>query len=79
MFIKNENLKLANDATETLKQVINKIYDTRNSDFANGRTIRKIFDEVVRRKNSRVIKLPETERTKENLITIIKEDFNGLL
>ena len=47
--------------------------------LANGRTIRKIFDEVVRRKNSRVIKLPETERTKENLITIIKEDFNGLL
>ena len=51
------------------------IYQNRTSDFANGRTVRKFFDAVVRKKNTRVFDLPEKERTKAVLTTITSEDF----
>ena len=57
------------------KNLIEQICQNRTSSFANGRTIRKLFDAVVRKKNSRVITLTENERTKEILTTITSEDF----
>ena len=56
--------------------VINRIWENRGRDFANGRTIRKLFDTVVRKKNSRLISLQKSERTKEVLTTIEESDFD---
>ena len=52
---------------------VHEIYQNRSYDFANGRTIRKFFDSVIRKKNSRVMKLNKNEWTKEVLMTIEQE------
>ncbi len=75
LFAKKENLTLTNEAKKTCGIVIDNIWQNRGKNFANGRTIRKLFDSVVRKKNSRVIVLNKEERTKEVLTTIEETDF----
>ena len=75
LYAKKENLTLTKDASDIAEQFIQQIWQNRSTDFANGRTIRKFFDAVVRKKNSRVIALQEKERTKDILTTITSEDF----
>jgi len=71
-----EGLSLTDEAKTLAQAVITNIWQNRGYDFANGRTIRKFFDSVVRKKNSRVIQLNESERTKETLTSIEAEDFD---
>ena len=75
LFAKKEGLLLTENADKRCQITINKIWENRTYDFANGRTIRKLFDTVVRKKNSRVFALSEIKRTKDVLITISEEDF----
>ena len=75
LYVKKEGLSLTKEAKDIACQFIQQIWNNRSSDFANGRTIRKFFDSVVRKKNSRVITLEESERTKSVLTTITSEDF----
>ena len=76
LFATKEGLSLTENAENICRVIINQIWENRRRDFANGRTIRKLFDTVVRKKNSRVISLPESERTKEVLTTIEENDFD---
>lgn len=76
LFARKEGLLLTENAGRICHLIINQIWKNRGSDFANGRTIRKLFDTVVRKKNSRVIALPEAARTKEVLTTIEEADFD---
>ncbi len=75
LYAKKEQLTLTDKAKNLAEQFVQQIWQNRSSDFANGRTIRKFFDSVVRKKNSRVISLKESERTKAALTTITSEDF----
>ncbi|MBD5442042.1 MAG: AAA family ATPase [Treponema sp.] len=75
LYAKKERLVLTKEAENIAQDFITEIWQNRTSDFANGRTIRKLFDTVVRKKNSRLIALSESERTKTALATIISEDF----
>lgn len=75
LYAKKEGLTLTKNAQTIAVQFIQQIWKNRTKDFANGRTIRKFFDLVVRKKNSRVIALDENKRTKEVLTTITSEDF----
>ena len=75
LYVKKEGLSLTKEAKDIACQFIQQIWNDRSSDFANGRTIRKFFDSVVRKKNSRVITLEESERTRSVLTTITSEDF----
>ena len=76
LFLRKENLVLTHEAKTVASEMIISIWKNRGTGFANGRTIRKFFDAVVRRKNSRVIKLSQEERTKDVLTTICPEDFD---
>ena len=76
LFAKKEGLALTEGAQNLCGQIIERVWQKRSNDFANGRTIRKLFDSVVRKKNSRVIALPQSERTKEVLTTIEESDFD---
>ena len=76
LFSKNEGLLFSENADKCCHLIINKIWENRASDFANGRTIRKLFDTVVRKKNSRVIALSKAERTQEVLTTLVESDFD---
>ena len=75
LYAKKEQLTLTKEASDIAEQFIQQIWQNRSTDFANGRTIRKFFDAVVRKKNSRVIALQGKERTKDILTTITSEDF----
>ncbi|MBP5447784.1 MAG: AAA family ATPase [Treponema sp.] len=75
LFARKEKLTLSEGAKEAAKVAVNKIWRNRTENFANGRAIRNLFDAVVRRKYSRVIAMPEAERTKEALTTIMADDF----
>ena len=75
LYAKKEGLSFTKEAQDTARKFITHIHQNRTSDFANGRTVRKFFDAVVRKKNTRVIALPEKERTKAVLTTITSEDF----
>ena len=75
LYAKKEGLILTKNAQTIAEQLIQQIWQNKTKDFANGRTIRKFFDSVVRKKNSRVIALDENKRTKEVLTTITSEDF----
>ncbi|MBQ6780845.1 MAG: AAA family ATPase [Treponema sp.] len=75
LYAKKERLTLTKEAQEIAKKFITHLWENRTRNFANGRTIRKFFDMVVRKKNSRVISLPQAERTKSTLTTITGEDF----
>lgn len=75
LYAKKEGLILTKNAQTIAEQFIQQIWQNKTKDFANGRTIRKFFDSVVRKKNSRVIALDENKRTKEVLTTITSEDF----
>ena len=63
LYARKEGLSLTDEAKTLAQAVITNIWQNRGYDFANGRTIRKLFDSVVRKKNSRVIQLNESERT----------------
>lgn len=76
LYARKEGLSLTEEAMGLAQMVITNISQNRGHDFANGRTIRKLFDSVVRKKNSRVIRLDEAERTKNVLTTIEACDFD---
>ena len=76
LYARKEGLSLTDEAKTLAQAVITNIWQNRGYDFANGRTIRKLFDSVVRKKNSRVIQLNESERTKDVLTSIEAEDFD---
>ena len=75
LYTKKDGLTLTREAQDIAQKFITHIWQNRSRDFANGRTIRKFFDAVVRKKNSRVIALPKNERTKTALTTITSQDF----
>lgn len=75
LYAKKERLVLTKEAQNIAQSFVTEIWQNRTNNFANGRTIRKLFDAVVRKKNSRLISLSEAERTKAALTTITSEDF----
>jgi SpoVK/Ycf46/Vps4 family AAA+-type ATPase len=64
---------LADDAKERVQEAITDIYQNRDNDFANGRTMRNLCDEVIRRLGDRIAALPKEERTKD-VLTLIRAD-----
>jgi SpoVK/Ycf46/Vps4 family AAA+-type ATPase len=70
-----QNYVLTEAAAKKATAAIITLYQNRSNDFANGRTIRNLCDEVIRRLASRVAELPKENRTKEALITVTADDI----
>ena len=64
--------KLDEEAETYLKNYLNDLYETRDENFGNGRTVRNIFENVVSVHSDRVAQLEEP--TKDDLIGVTKED-----
>ncbi|MCR5622995.1 MAG: AAA family ATPase [Treponema sp.] len=75
LYAQKGNCNLTAQARDRAKSVIQNIYDTKDFTFANGRTIRNLYDESIRHMNSRIAKLPEEERTPEVLTTMLDTDI----
>uniref|UniRef100_UPI0025DD5F6A AAA family ATPase n=1 Tax=uncultured Methanobrevibacter sp. TaxID=253161 RepID=UPI0025DD5F6A len=67
------NLTLDEPAKEYLRQYFEAMYEHRSSNFANGRAVRNLFEEVITRQANRLAL--EEEISDEELNTLTYEDF----
>jgi len=72
---KSNNYNLSSNGEKRAKEVITEIYNTRKNDFANGRTMRNLLDDTIRRMPERLATLTQEERSVEALSTITEIDF----
>jgi SpoVK/Ycf46/Vps4 family AAA+-type ATPase len=72
-----ENFKLDEGAQAEAKKLFKQMYDTRKADFANGRSVRLLFEDTVRKLARRTSKLPEEQQTVEALSLFTAADFGA--
>lgn len=73
--LKQENIKLDNDAADYLQKYILSLYEYRDKFFGNAREVRKIIVEAVQGQNLRLASLPREQRTKDMLETMTVDDL----
>lgn len=61
-------------ATDYLKDYLKWLFETKDKNFGNARTIRQIVAECVKNQNLRLAAIPKEERTDELLKTVILDD-----
>lgn len=72
-YCKNEDYILEESATDKLKTFLEKQSDISENKNANGRFVRNVFDKIIMNQAKRLSKL--SLATKENYLTILKEDI----
>ncbi len=63
------------EARQLLLKMITGMYNSRDKDFANGRTMRQLFDKICSRQAERLQRVDITRLTNEQLMTIIPADI----
>ena len=63
------------EARQLLLKMITGMYNSRDKDFANGRTMRQFFDKICSRQAERLQRVDITRLTNEQLMTIIPADI----
>lgn len=75
LYAKNKEYLLPDETQQTLQKIVKSIYENRDQNFANARTMRNLFDETVRRQSNRVMQLSDDLQTKEAFMKINPEDI----
>jgi len=75
VFAKAKQYLFNQEAEELTRKVISDMYQQRDKDFANGRTMRSLFDQICKRQAKRLQMGDLTTMSNEELITICKEDI----
>ena len=75
VFAKGKKYVFAPDAEELTKKMIKELYDQRDKDFANGRTMRSLFDQICKNQAKRLQNGDMSMMTNEQLMTIAVEDI----
>ena len=73
LMAEDANLRLDEPAQQYLKEYFEAMYEHRSQNFANGRAVRNLFEEVITRQANRLAM--EDEITDEELNTLTYEDF----
>jgi SpoVK/Ycf46/Vps4 family AAA+-type ATPase len=73
LMCEDASLKLDDMVEEYLRQYFKKMYETRSKNFANGRSVRNFFEEVLTAQANRLA--PKKDITDEELNTLTYEDF----
>ncbi|MDB5283781.1 MAG: hypothetical protein JWO06_2856, partial [Bacteroidota bacterium] len=73
--LKQENIRLDNEAYDYLQKYITSVYQYRDKFFGNAREIRKLIVDAVQNQNLRLASLPKEDRTKEMLEIMTVEDL----
>ena len=73
-FVHKTDYRMDSEAEERAKAAIAAMYETRDQNFANGRAIRTLFEQMCSRQAERVHKLKPSEMTDEALLTFKAED-----
>ncbi len=74
MLEKNE-MQLSFDAVQPVKKYMNALYANRGKTFANGRTVRNLFEKAMRNQAQRLAESVGLDMDKRTLITLTLKDF----
>ena len=75
VFAKAKKYIFSPEAEELTKKMITEMYNSRDKDFANGRTMRTLFDQVCKKQAQRLQGVDISSMSNEELMTINKEDI----
>jgi SpoVK/Ycf46/Vps4 family AAA+-type ATPase len=75
----SKNVKLANEAEDELKQIIEFRFKRKDKFFGNARFIRRLTDRIIHNQNLRLSDLPKKDRTTESLSLIVEDDIASLV
>lgn len=74
VFAKAKKYIFSLEAEELTRKMITEMYNSRDKDFANGRTMRTLFDQICKKQAQRLQNVDISSMTNEELMTINKED-----
>jgi hypothetical protein len=76
MMIDEKDLNLTREAETKTSEILSVLYQKRDKNFGNGRTVRNLFESVLENQSFRIVKyLNSPDLSKELLYTIEQEDI----
>ncbi len=75
VFAKEKKYLFTKDAEQLAQKMISQLYESRDKDFANGRTMRQLFDKICSKQAERLQKGDMSTMTNEQLMTIEPADI----
>ena len=75
VFAKSKKYIFSPEAEELTRKMITEMYNSRDKDFANGRTMRTLFDQICKKQAQRLQGVNISSMSNEELMTINKEDI----
>jgi SpoVK/Ycf46/Vps4 family AAA+-type ATPase len=75
VFAKEKKYVFTPEAEELTLKMISELYNSRGKDFANGRTMRQIFDKIVSKQAERLQKVDISTLTNEQMMTVDVADI----
>ena len=75
VFAREKKYQFAADAKELTLKMITELYNSREKDVANGRTMRQLFDKICAKQAERLQKVDISTLTNDELMTIVVDDI----
>ena len=75
VFAKDKKYIFTPEAEAMTKKLIGEMYQTRDKDFANGRTMRSLFDQICKKQAQRLQGNELSMMSNEELMTVVEEDI----
>ncbi len=75
VFAKDKKYRFTDEAKELTLKMITELYNSRDKDFANGRTMRQLFDKIVSKQAERLQKVDVSMLSNEQMMTIDVADI----
>ncbi len=73
LFCQKEHYQMTTEANEKFTNLINVIYQARDNNFGNGRTMRNVFQKIIREQANRLS--GQKTITKNDLLTLVPQDI----
>jgi len=75
VFAKEKKYQFTEEAQELTQKMVTEMYNSRDKDFANGRTMRQLFDKICAKQAERLQQVDITTLSNEQLMTIDVQDI----
>ena len=75
VFAKEKKYQFTQEAQELTQKMITELYNSRDKDFANGRTMRQLFDKICAKQAERLQQVDITTLSNEQLMTVDVQDI----
>ncbi len=76
LMFEQEDLKMSDEAKESLEKYISHLLSNKHKYFGNARTIRKIVAEAIKKQHLRMADLPPEKRTEHMIYTVSLDDVS---